>query len=176
MFCIPIMVLKYLQSIYVDGLISGVDIRRFTDNFSIQAKAQATVASVIMAVNTSILAIPGLGSQLATKVLCSVSFILSIYCIIGCTMAQQFSSRIRSLDFAVYYLQGKMINLVILASIPSFLYLASLSFSILGFLTGIFTIDFGLDLSAKIGCGLALIVGASLTIPLVIASVGPGLI
>ncbi|KAG1779649.1 hypothetical protein EV702DRAFT_1195022 [Suillus placidus] len=165
-----------IKSIYVDGLISGVDIRRFTDDFSAQAKAQATVASVIMAVDASILAIPGLGSQLATKALCSVSFILSVYCIIGCTIAQQFSSRSRSLDFAVYYLQGKLINLVILASIPSFLYLTSLLFSILGFLAGIFTIEFRLDLSAKIRCGLALIVGASLTIPLVIASFGPGLI
>lgn len=117
MLCIPLTVLKRLEGIYVDGLISGVDIRRFTDDFSAQAKAQATVvsvmsytrtrtlsicqASVIMAVDASILAIPGLGSQLATRALCSVSFILSVYCIIGCTIAQQFSSRIRSLDFAV---------------------------------------------------------------------------
>ncbi|KAG1799152.1 hypothetical protein EV424DRAFT_1546083 [Suillus variegatus] len=176
MFWIPIMVLKRLQSIYVDGLVSGVDIKKFTDDFNAQAKAQTTVASVIMAVDASILAIPGLGSQLATKALCSVSFILSVYCIVACTIAQQFSSRMRSLDFAVYYMQGKMINLVILASIPSFMYLMSLAFSILGFLAGIFTIDFGLDVSAKIGCVLAFIVGASFTIPLVIASFGPGLI
>ncbi|KAG1781192.1 hypothetical protein EV702DRAFT_1193377 [Suillus placidus] len=129
MFCIPIMILKRLQSIYVDGLISGVDIRRFTDDFSAQAKAQATVASVIMAVDASILAIPGLGSQLATKALCSVSFILSVYCIIGCTIAQQFSSRLRSLDFVVYYLQGKLINLVILASIQRVCYFLSLDSS-----------------------------------------------
>jgi hypothetical protein len=114
MLCIPLTVLKCLESIYVDGLISGVDIRKFTDDFSAQAKAQATMvsvmshtqmrtlsicqASVIMAVDASILAIPGSGSQLATRVLCSVSFILSVYCIIGCMIAQQFSSRIRSLD------------------------------------------------------------------------------
>ncbi|KAG2748154.1 hypothetical protein P692DRAFT_20848839 [Suillus brevipes Sb2] len=84
MLCIPLTVLKRLEGIYVDGLISGVDIRKFTDDFSAQAKAQATVASVIMAVDASILAIPGLGSQLATRAL-----------------SQQFSSRIRSLDFAV---------------------------------------------------------------------------
>ncbi|KAG1893304.1 uncharacterized protein F5891DRAFT_1196534 [Suillus fuscotomentosus] len=176
MLWILIMVLKRLQGIYVNGLVSGVDIKKFTDDFNAQAKAQTTVASIIMAVDASILAIPGLGSQLATKVLCSISFILSVYCIVACTIAQQFSSRMRSLDFAVYYMQGKMINLVILASIPSFMYLMSLTFSILGFLAGIFTIEFGLDVSAKIGCVLAFIVGASFTIPLVIASFGPGLI
>ncbi|KAG2051219.1 hypothetical protein BDR06DRAFT_1061732 [Suillus hirtellus] len=40
----------------------------------------------------------------------------------------------------------------------------------------IFTIKFGLDRPAKIGCKLALIIRASLTIPSVITSFGPGLI
>lgn len=53
---------------------------------------------------------------------------------------------------------------------------SSLAFCILGFLAGIFTVGFGLDLSAKIGCGLALVVGAGLVIPLVVASFSPGLI
>ncbi|KAG1848374.1 hypothetical protein C8R48DRAFT_730110 [Suillus tomentosus] len=101
MLYIPIMVLKRLRSIYVDGLVNGVDMRGFTDDFSVQAKSQTTVASVIMAVDASILAIPGLGSQLTTKTMCSISFILSVYCIIGCTMAQHFGQRLRSLDFAV---------------------------------------------------------------------------
>ncbi|KAG1812312.1 hypothetical protein EV424DRAFT_1349348 [Suillus variegatus] len=68
MLWIPIMVLKCLQSIYVNGLVSGVDIKKFMDDFNAQAKAQTTMASIIMAVDASILAIPGLGSQLATKV------------------------------------------------------------------------------------------------------------
>ncbi|KAG1844135.1 hypothetical protein C8R48DRAFT_780430 [Suillus tomentosus] len=176
MFWIPIMVLKHLRSIYVDGLVNGVDIKEFTDDFSVQAKAQTTVASVILAVNASILAIPGLGAQIATKTLCSISFVLSVYCILGCAIAQNFGHRLRSLDFAVYYLQGKMISLVFLTSIPSFLYLTSLAFSILGFLAGIFTVDFGLPLSAKIGCGLALVAGGGLILPLTMASFGPGLI
>ncbi|KAG1894110.1 uncharacterized protein F5891DRAFT_1195667 [Suillus fuscotomentosus] len=134
MLYIPIMVLKRLRSIYVDGLVNGVDMRGFTDDFSVQAKSQTTVASVIMAVDASILAIPGLGSQLTTKTMCSISFILSVYCIIGCTMAQHFGQRLRSLDFAAYYLQGKLSILVILTSIPSFLYLMSLTFATLGFL------------------------------------------
>ncbi|KAG1724187.1 hypothetical protein EDB19DRAFT_2043566 [Suillus lakei] len=176
MLCIPIMVLKHLRNIYVDGLVNGVDMRGFTDDFSVQTKSQTTVASVIMAVNASILAIPGLGSQLATKTLCSISFLLSVYCIIGCTIAQYFGQRLRSLDFAAYYLQGKMPSLVILASIPSLLYLMSLVFSTLGFFAGIFTTDYGLPLSARLGCGLTFVVGAGLVIPLTIASLGPGLI
>ncbi|KAG2120280.1 hypothetical protein BD769DRAFT_1671701 [Suillus cothurnatus] len=120
MLCIPMMVLRRLKNIYVDGLVNGVDVRGFMDDFIAQAKSQTTVASVIMAVNASILAIPGLGSQLTTKTLCSISFLLSVYCIIGCTMAQHFAQRLKSLDFAAYYLQEKMLSLVILTSIPSF--------------------------------------------------------
>ncbi|KAG2346004.1 hypothetical protein BDR05DRAFT_998055 [Suillus weaverae] len=101
MFWVPMMVLKHLKNIYVDGLVNGVDIKAFTDNFNAQAKSQTTMASVIMAVNTSILAIPGLGAQITTKTLCSISFILSVYCILGCAIAQNFGQRLRSLDFAV---------------------------------------------------------------------------
>ncbi|KAG2750664.1 hypothetical protein P692DRAFT_201864549 [Suillus brevipes Sb2] len=101
MFWVPIMVLKRVKNIYVDGLVNGVDVKAFTDDFNAQAKSQTTVASVIMAVNASILAIPGLGAQIATKTLCSISFILSVYCILGCAIAQNFGQRLRSLDFAV---------------------------------------------------------------------------
>ncbi|KAG1806684.1 uncharacterized protein HD556DRAFT_1303093 [Suillus plorans] len=90
MLWIPIMVLERLRKIYVDDLVNGMDMRGFIDNFSAQAKSQTTVASVIMAVNASILAIPGLGSTLATKTLCSISFVLSVHCIIACMVAQQF--------------------------------------------------------------------------------------
>ncbi|KAG1717740.1 hypothetical protein EDD22DRAFT_964497 [Suillus occidentalis] len=172
----PIVVLKQLRDIYVDGIVNGIDIRGFTDDFNAQSKAQTTVASVILAVNASILAVPGLGAPSPTKTLCSISFILSVFCIVACTMAQHFGYRLRSLDFAAYYLQGKMASLALLASIPSFLYLTSLAFAILGFLAGIFTGEFGLALSARIICGLALVVGTGLTIPLMMASFGrPGL-
>ncbi|KAG1741382.1 hypothetical protein EDD22DRAFT_959048 [Suillus occidentalis] len=170
----PIVVLKQLRDIYVDGIVNGIDIRGFTDDFNAQSKAQTTVASVILAVNASILAVPGLGAPSATKTLCSISFILSVYCIVACTMAQHFGYRLRSLDFAAYYLQGKMASLAVLASIPSFLYLISLAFAVLGFLAGIFTGEFGLALSARIVCGLALVGGTGLTIPLMMASFGPG--
>lgn len=122
MLWLPLMMLRRLKMVYIDGLVNVVDIRSFTDDLSAQAKAQTTVvsflsrtqmrtclprlclllqASVIMAVNASILAVPGLGAQLATKTMCSISFVLSFYCIIGCAMAQHFGHRLRSLDFAV---------------------------------------------------------------------------
>ncbi|KAG2740368.1 hypothetical protein P692DRAFT_20753515, partial [Suillus brevipes Sb2] len=97
----PIVVLKQLRDIYVDGIVNGIDIRGFTDDFNAQSKAQTTVASVILAVNASILAVPGLGAPSPTKTLCSISFILSVFCIVACTMAQHFGYRLRSLDFAV---------------------------------------------------------------------------
>ncbi|KAG2081826.1 uncharacterized protein F5147DRAFT_805482 [Suillus discolor] len=158
--------LDRLKHVYVDGLINGVDIRRFTDDFSAQAKAQTTVASVIMAVNASILAVPGLGTQLAMKALCSISFILCVYSIIGCAIAQQLVQSLRYLDFSAYYLQEEMGTFVIL----------SLAFAIIGVLAGIFTVEFGLPLSERIGCGLILVVGGGLMIPLTMASFGPGLI
>jgi len=54
-----------------------------------------------MAVNTTILAIPGLGAQVATQAFCSCSMVLSFGCILGGTMAQHFGERMRSLDFTV---------------------------------------------------------------------------
>jgi hypothetical protein len=51
-----------------------------------------------------------------------------------------------------------------------------LAFSILGFLNGVFTAKDGLPLTARIGCRLGIIVGTGLTIPIVIAALGPGLI
>lgn len=162
-----------------------------------------------MAVDASILAIPELGAQLATKTLCSISFILSVYCIIACAVAQQFGHRLRSLDFAVrlsffstwiwrsqvdrcttykgrwpvlqYWRvyqafclwQGKQSFIAIKyhSHDP-----CSLAFSILGFIAGVFTVDFALSLATRIGCRLALVVGAGLITPLMIASFGPGLI
>ncbi|KAG2336432.1 hypothetical protein BDR05DRAFT_953363 [Suillus weaverae] len=92
-----------LRNFYINGLINEVDMRRFTDNFNAQSKSQTTVASIIMAVDASILAVPGLGSLLPTKTM-SISFILSAYCIIACMVAQHFSHRMRSLDFVVQLL------------------------------------------------------------------------
>jgi hypothetical protein len=45
MFWIPTMVLERLRNIYVDGLVSGVDMKRLVDDFSAQAKAQTTLVS-----------------------------------------------------------------------------------------------------------------------------------
>jgi hypothetical protein len=48
MFWIPFIVLERLKYVYVDGLVNGVDIRSFADDFSAQAKAQTTVVSATL--------------------------------------------------------------------------------------------------------------------------------
>jgi hypothetical protein len=52
----------------------------------------------------------------------------------------------------------------------------SLAFAIAGVLAGVFTIEFGLPLSARIGCGMVVIALGGLAIPLTMASFRPGLI
>jgi hypothetical protein len=47
MFWVPIMVLKRVKNIYVDGLVNGVDVKAFTDDFNAQAKSQTTVVSAL---------------------------------------------------------------------------------------------------------------------------------
>lgn len=42
----PIVVLKQLRDIYVDGIVNGINIRGFMDDFNAQSKAQTTVVSV----------------------------------------------------------------------------------------------------------------------------------
>lgn len=48
MLWIPIVVLKRLKNIYVDGVVNGIDIKGFTDDFSAQSKAQTTVVSAVL--------------------------------------------------------------------------------------------------------------------------------
>jgi hypothetical protein len=48
MFWIPIVVLERLKDIYIDGIVNGVDVREFTDEFTAQTKSQATVVSAIL--------------------------------------------------------------------------------------------------------------------------------
>ena len=41
------MVLNRLRDIYVDGLVNGVDMKEFVDDFNAQAKAQTTLVSAM---------------------------------------------------------------------------------------------------------------------------------
>ncbi|KAG2740832.1 hypothetical protein P692DRAFT_201842413 [Suillus brevipes Sb2] len=43
MFWIPMVVLERLKDIYIDGIVNGVDVRDFVDEFTTQTKSQATV-------------------------------------------------------------------------------------------------------------------------------------
>jgi hypothetical protein len=46
MFWIP--TIKRLRDIYVDGLVNGVDMNEFVDDFSAQAKPQTTLVSAML--------------------------------------------------------------------------------------------------------------------------------
>ncbi|KAG2084072.1 uncharacterized protein F5147DRAFT_659953 [Suillus discolor] len=61
--CMPITI-DHIRNTSIDGIVNGVDIRTFIDDFSGQAKSQITLAGVSVAMDVTILAIPGLGTTL----------------------------------------------------------------------------------------------------------------
>jgi hypothetical protein len=117
--CMPITI-ERVRSTSVDGIINGVEVQGFIDDFSSQTKNQITLVSTLsvsrtrnpsfslpcqagvsMALDIAILAIPGLGTTTIVQTLCSCSFLLGVGCIFAGTMVQHFCERMRSLDFAV---------------------------------------------------------------------------
>ncbi|KAG2050820.1 hypothetical protein BDR06DRAFT_974248 [Suillus hirtellus] len=53
--------IDHIRSTSVDGIVNGVDVKAFINNFSSQAKSQITLADISVAMDVTILAIPGLG-------------------------------------------------------------------------------------------------------------------
>lgn len=162
--CMPITIDR-IRNTSVDGIVNGVDVRTFIDDFSGQAKSQITLVSAVsvsqicfttyrfwqagvsVAMDVAILAIPGLGMTVTSRTLCSCSLLFGVGCIFAATMVQHFGERMRSIDFAVrfapyycslsltllieqvYYLQKKMMMLIVITSIPTcFCVLRSVSF------------------------------------------------
>ncbi|KAG2105835.1 uncharacterized protein F5147DRAFT_654077 [Suillus discolor] len=58
--CMPITI-DCIKNTSVDGIVNGVDVRTFIDDFTSQAKSQITLAGVSVAMDVAILAILGLG-------------------------------------------------------------------------------------------------------------------
>ncbi|KAG2046040.1 hypothetical protein BDR06DRAFT_977774 [Suillus hirtellus] len=75
--CVPVTI-ERIQTTSVDGIVNGVEVRRFVNDVTNQAKGQITLAGVSMALDVAILAIPG-------------------------NMVQHFGERMGSLDFAVRF-------------------------------------------------------------------------
>ncbi|KAG2361601.1 hypothetical protein BDR07DRAFT_1485663 [Suillus spraguei] len=153
--CVPVTI-ECIQTTSVDGIVNGVEVRRFVDNFSNQTKSQITLAGASMALDVVILVVPGVG------------------CIFAGNMVQHFCQRMGSLDFAAYYLRKKRIMLIIITGVPTFLCVLSAIGSILGFLSGAIT-DLSPSAPLIIACIVTLCIMASLLLVLVIASYGPGL-
>ncbi|KAG2335414.1 hypothetical protein BDR05DRAFT_954091 [Suillus weaverae] len=68
MLCMPITIGR-IRSTSIDGILNGVEVNSFVDNFSSQAKSQITLAGVSMAIDIAILAIPGLGTTETSQIL-----------------------------------------------------------------------------------------------------------
>ncbi|KAG2062948.1 hypothetical protein BDR04DRAFT_1164433 [Suillus decipiens] len=102
--CVPVTI-ERIRTTSVDGIVNGVEVRRFVNDFSNQAKSQITLAGISMALDVAILAIPGLGTSAMTQTLCSGSLLLGVGCIFAGNMVQRFGERMGSLDFAAYYLR-----------------------------------------------------------------------
>ncbi|KAG2062728.1 hypothetical protein BDR04DRAFT_1164724 [Suillus decipiens] len=136
--CVPVTI-ERIRTTSVDGIMNGVEVRRFVNDLSNQAKSQITLAGVSMALDVAIIAIPGLETSAMTQTLCSGSLLLGVDCIFAGNIVQHFGEGMGSLDFAAYYLHKKRITLVIITSIPTFFCVLSVIGSILGFLSGVIT-------------------------------------
>ncbi|KAG2340572.1 hypothetical protein BDR05DRAFT_950298 [Suillus weaverae] len=117
--CMPLTV-ERIQATSVDGIVNGVEVRRFVNDFSNQAKNQITLAGVAMALDVAILAVLGLGTSVFAQTSCSCSLLLGVGCIFASIMVQHFGEKMGSLDFAAYYLCKKRTTLIIITSIPTF--------------------------------------------------------
>ncbi|KAG1777126.1 hypothetical protein EV702DRAFT_1045523 [Suillus placidus] len=160
MFGVPAQVLEHIKCIHVDGIVSLIDIRKFIDVFNEDNLEYSTLACIVMAVDAHILAIPNIGSQTSTITLCSLSFIFSVHCIFAAVITQHFGQKMKSLEFAVYYIEDKPTTVAIIYSAPSFLRTSSVALSTLGFLLGLFS-DSGRSWTTTIPCTMAVVLLAS---------------
>ncbi|KAG2739668.1 hypothetical protein P692DRAFT_201873011 [Suillus brevipes Sb2] len=172
MLCMPITIGR-IRSTSIDGVLNGVEVNSFIDGFSSQAKSQIALAGVSMAMDIAILAIPGLGTTETSQTLCSCSFLFGVGCIFAGTMVQHFGERMRSMDFASYYLRQKTKMFIVITGIPTTFFVLSVTGSILGFLSGVAT-DFkpSAPIMAATLITLGVVMGSLLV--LVLASYGPG--
>ncbi|KAG2359803.1 hypothetical protein BDR07DRAFT_1378418 [Suillus spraguei] len=126
--CVPVTI-ERIQTTSVDGIVNGVEVRQFINDFSSQAKSQITLAGVSMALDVAILAVPGLGTSEITQILCRLYFCGKY----GATLLREngiprFCSWIHSTFLQsdsdiinqAYYLHKKRTVLVIITTIPTF--------------------------------------------------------
>ncbi|KAG1794064.1 uncharacterized protein BJ212DRAFT_1490174 [Suillus subaureus] len=173
MLCMPITV-ERIRNTSVDGIVNGIEVQRFVDDFSSQARNQITLAGASIAMDIAIFTIPGLGVSKTAQTLCSCSLLAGVGCIFAGTMVQRFGERMGSLEFAGHYLRKKRMMLVIITSIPTFFCVLSVIGAMLGFLAGIFA-NFKPSTFLVVSNIVMLSVVACLLLVLAIASYGPGL-
>ncbi|KAG2355219.1 hypothetical protein BDR07DRAFT_1493447 [Suillus spraguei] len=151
--CVPVTI-ECIQTTSVDGIVNGVEVRRFVDNFSNQTKSQITLAGASMALDIVILVVPGVGLHFCRKY--------------GATLLPE--NGIPRLCGSIHFTFPQ--------SDPDIVYpllwCTKCDRSILGFLSGAIT-DLSPSAPLIIACIVTLCIMASLLLVLVIASYGPGL-
>ncbi|KAG1796341.1 uncharacterized protein HD556DRAFT_1307077 [Suillus plorans] len=137
MLCMPI-TFSRVRSTSVDGIVNGVEVQSFIDDFGSQTRNQITLAGISMALDVAILAVPGLGATTTAQTLCSCSFLLGVGCLLSAKEGGDASGNNKHTDLL---LRIEVTHRIIV----------SVTSSILGFLTGI-TIDFRPSAPSVIAC------------------------
>ncbi|KAG1831701.1 hypothetical protein EV424DRAFT_1342699 [Suillus variegatus] len=149
MLCMPI-TFSRVRSTSVDGIINGVEVQLFIDDFGSQTRNQITLAGIFMALDVAILAVPGLGATTTAQTLCSCSFLLGVGCLLSAKEGGDASGNNKHTDLL---LRIEVTHRIIV----------SVTSSILGFLTGI-TIDFRPSAPSVIACFATLAVVLPVTV------------
>ncbi|KAG1869092.1 hypothetical protein C8R48DRAFT_671108 [Suillus tomentosus] len=146
-----VLIRERLKQIYVDGLVNYLDLKNFIDDFNSQNNAQITLAGVIMAINAGFLAVQGVGTGMVAESILKGSIIFSVGCLFAGMFAQHFSEKLKSLQFAAYYLDQGITVVIGVFSAPRG---KSITWSGFGFLASAF-IDAQHSKPALITCPLA---------------------
>ncbi|KAG1804831.1 uncharacterized protein HD556DRAFT_1303392 [Suillus plorans] len=168
-----VLVREHLKQIYVDSLVNYLDLKNFIDDFNTQNNAQITLAGVIMAIDTGFLAVQGVGTGLIAESILKGSIIFCVGCLFAGMFAQRFSEKLKSLQFAAYYLDQGMTVVIGVLSAPRFFCMMrqvnfwekSITWSSFGFLASAF-IDAQHSKPALITCACCLAVVITILSPL----------
>lgn len=175
MLCLPMLVRKRLDQIYVDGLVNSFDIKNFVDDFNTQNTAQITLAGVIMAIDAGFLAVQGVGTGMVAESILKGSIIFCVGCMFSGMFAQHFGEKLKTLRFAAYYLDQGMTVVIGVFSAPRFFCIMSIAWSSIGFIASAF-INTEHSIPALITCACCLLVVIGILGPLAWHGLRAGLV
>ncbi|KAG1858589.1 hypothetical protein C8R48DRAFT_775026 [Suillus tomentosus] len=160
--CMPVTIAR-VRSTSVDGIVNGVEVQSFIDDFSNQTRNQITLAGISMALDVAILAIPWCRLYFCRHDSTPLWRENEIFGLCGLLSAKEGADA-----FGYYKHTDLFLRVEVTHEIA-----VSVTSSILGFLTGI-TVDFKPSTPLVIACFATLAVVVGSLIILVVASYGPG--